>query len=1410
MKQIPLAIASALLLVLFAPLAVSAAPAAAPAALVTPGGDRPGGAWDGVPTRPSVRQPEPLWSLRTGIRKGIDDQTLPGEISAAPDAAVLKNGFFPEATVLLADFQESATLVGPGDVAGLTATKPLLVIPSGGLAGFASSRFFRAGLAEYARSGGTVICFAQRRGGDYAALPVPEGSTIEAAGWTEDGGALFRSSLATGDHPILAGIGNTLPSIETDGSFGTLPAGARVLLERLDGRPTLALYPFGKGWIAVTTLFSDVSAGEGMLNDDERILVRNLVLWAKSGGDGTRIVSGQTVTADFTVRGPEQGESSFVKVSVMGPSKDKPVDERVIARILRSPASVLLPFSYTVPAGAPPGIYHLEYALLRGDSRPLGPAAESGVWFVLSPAQPAPRPVPPPSSTVRSCAGVGFSVSPRAENDGDRFRLRLRIARTSGPAGNCSLYARVGGAERYFTLRGGGETVSFDVPSRLSGKIAPYAIYHGDGRAITRGVVPLVRPPRTGVSLDRPWYLPGERLTAAVKGLGRGSISLTGIGSSRNDIVSTDKTYGFSVPASLPRGAYPLSWEFEALNGKRLEGTVNVNVAGTQVRCLEASIVAPPDGGTGDRAARLQLEATQPLSAVVRLRLVSPSGSLRPAAERSVRLAAGPQDVEVPFAFEPDTAGIWQVRYEIDAPLPQGPGYTEAVPLAEGSVLVDAGDALVLALDADRPVYYEPAGGASVRTIVYGTDRRRVDVLLDGKRIARERTGSPGTTAFTTPLDDLAPGPHTVAAVMPGGALESRRDLPLVYGARLADLTVTLKTSDLTAPVLEVGVGVLNQGRAASGPCEASLYDGGPDSGGKLIKTFPVPPLEAGRTYVAIVKWPLAGHAGPHTLTAVVNRGRKIPESNESNDSAAVSFTVPDILLSLTTDKGSYRSDERIPYTVRLANFTDQTFRDLALGITTSDPDGKTGPPETVSIPRFAPGDDQLLDRTLNVASPREGIYLIAARLGTDKVLAADSMGITVLPTLLLNGSFEDTPAIASPCRPFTITYRAGSAGNVPPTNGSLKIEIRSSDRGQVVYAKQVPLWPSSGKIAIGKVEFPRGSYLLTLRGMAVNRQKGLTADLQLAQQPLTVEGPVQVVRARGSVPRVLVWAGGEDSTTIERALADKIVKDAFDGEGVYVKTVSTAQDFGNEAATGRYTVYALIEVHELLNVDRVLKSALTRGSGVVIVGSGDRTRSIAESLGFRFGTPVAGNSEYITFPSGSVIGLTGTLPVSGRILPPRKDGAKPVALFSDGRPAVLLDAGAGGTVVLVPFPITRSALDAGMTSLYSLFLRSAVLAAEPRREGGTGVASSQLLVSSPTGPVSARIAEILPPGAKVLWTSIPAESKNGMITFELTADREPVRIMTLYEPVGRGEAKTTIEVFSECEGRFVSQGKTE
>ena len=1407
-KHIPMLLTLILAVVIF-PIAASASPEPVQGpADVLPGGDHPGGAWDGIPPQSALRAPERQWSLRTGLRKGISDQMLDEEIAAAPDVAVLKSGFYPAWTGLLAEFRESAVIAEPDRIAGLAATAPVLIIPSGGLAGLAASEFFRAGLAEYVRSGGVVLCFSQQRGEDLSALPLPDHSklAVSGAGWSEDTGPLFRTSRVQAVHPVLLGMRSDPPSVETDGYLVANPPGATVLLARPDGHPTLILYPVGKGWVAVSALFSDYSFSAGLLDDEERALVRNAVLWAKSGGRMAAVPAGTRFSATITVPGPEQGAAAAVRLLVMENASAKVRDDRTIPLPAKAQEVITIPFAYEIPADAQPGIYHLEYAWKDGTGRQLTPPAETGAgWFAVMPPS-APAAAVPRAAAPLAPLPVAFTAMPALDHAGGSTRLNLTVRRLSGPSGAYDLFARSAGQERYFKITGDEATVSLELPKDAADRQIAYAVYEAGGRSQARGSVLVVPPQKNGAFVDRPGYRPGQTIKVRVTGLGLGAFSVTGLGAEYREHISKDRTYEIPIPPSLPAGVYALAWDFQTRTGLVRSGQIPLLISGTTVTCSgQALLKGPADG-----SARFRVTASAPTRATMQLRLVTPEGRILPPAKSAVTLAAGSQELSVPFALPRSEGGAWQLLYLLEAPLPEGPGFpAQPAPLASGRLLFDAGPAAILDVRTEQPLYLETARKPSVTVVIFTRERAQFSVTTDGKRTRTEQIATAGSRTVAVPLGSLAQGPHVVRASVATDDRESSRELRFLFGARLPDLALSLKTAGFSGLVLEVGVGILNQGKIASPHATASLFEGDPKAGGVLIRSFTVPPLQPGSQHVMIVPWPLERKAGPRTLVATVESGGTF-ELSSANNSTAFSLQVPEVLLSLNPGRSTYAADEEPTYDVGLVNFSGNIIKPLTVDIKVTDPQGRPAGSETVTIPEFAPGASQRFSLPLALAQPMEGTYIVAAQASSGRPLASDSTGISILPTLLLRGSLEGTPSVAVPCRTFTIRYDAKNAGNVPPVQGSLQLEIASKQNGQVVFSRDVPFALRPGSVTIGKVGFAQGDYAVVLRGSASAGGNRPGGDFLLAEQPLSVGLPVEAKLAPADFPRVLLWAGMEGATAIDRALAEKILKEAFDEEELYLTVVSTAEDFSRQALTGAYTSYVLLNADSIQDTIAVIRQGLAARRGVIIIGANDRSVAIADELGFRFGKPLTTLRPTISVPAGAVPGIAGTIPLSGTVLPPEKRGARPVAVFpEDGRPAVLLDDSAGGRIMVLPFSLTQSALDTGVPGMYAVLLRAAVQAVTPAQSEEGNVAAGEVLLTFPADPVRARVIVTLPEGAELLWTSVPGNIRRNAATFDITAAAAPRTVLYLYR-LRDANRKTATEVLYECDGKWVSQGKVE
>ena len=424
--------------------------------------------------------------------------------------------------------------------------------------------------------------------------------------------------------------------------------------------------------------------------------------------------------------------------------------------------------------------------------------------------------------------------------------------------------------------------------------------------------------------------------------------------------------------------------------------------------------------------------------------------------------------------------------------------------------------------------------------------------------------------------------------------------------------------------------------------------------------------------------------------------------------------------------------------------------------------------------------------------------------------LIAGSKESNTLPTLPLSGELDNTPRIVILCKPLTIQFSVKNTGSVNISSGMIGLAIKAAGTGRSVFVRQFPLTTGTNSIRIENMDFPQGEYTLTLKASAVNSEDSINREYTLAEQPLTVSAPILVKRDVSSIPRVLLWLS-RTGTPVQRVFAEKIVNEAFEGDGVYSMIVDTAEAFTDQAMSGDFNTAVLFETNDLLDRSDWLQDHVARGMGLVVIGPEDKTRMTAETFGFKFVEMPTTAPAMLLLSDDSGMALSGTIPVSGRVLLPQMKSAKPAAVLAgDKKPVVLIDTAGNGRVIVMPFSFTRSALDAGTTSLYSLLLRAAVHTAAPENDDQTGVSSIELLVSALSGPVRARVVETLPAGTRVIWTNAEGTVKNNPLLYDLIADKEPQRLLYVYQPPAGSKTPTFSEVFFECNGNLVSQGKIE
>jgi hypothetical protein len=270
---------------------------------------------------------------------------------------------------------------------------PVLLVPTGGFYGLKNVESLKARLEEYVKNGGTLVVFGQQFGRDWGLLPVPlnaengEWNLVSGFGYQQDQSCTFNSVYIDTYHPILSVFSTSLANIGVDGYFTSYPEDTTVLLRRTaNGQPAMILYPYGKGFVLASTLYTDFAFTHHQANQDEINLVQNIISWAKKPVELPEIKPGETVSVSVEIKNYMDVDAASVKFSILDPNR-KVISEQTISQAIGAGQSVIIPFSYSSAASASLGIYHIDYTLLDPQGNVIQPQAEtdSGRFVVSNP-----------------------------------------------------------------------------------------------------------------------------------------------------------------------------------------------------------------------------------------------------------------------------------------------------------------------------------------------------------------------------------------------------------------------------------------------------------------------------------------------------------------------------------------------------------------------------------------------------------------------------------------------------------------------------------------------------------------------------------------------------------------------------------------------------------------------------------------------------------------------------------------------------------------------------------------------------------------------------------------------------------------------------------------------------------------
>jgi hypothetical protein len=354
-----------------------------------------------------------------------------GDSSAADDTldvAVLDQGFASGAKRTIESFGEPSLRVPPEMLSAEQALMhPVLFIPTGGLHGLSQNEQLRTGLERYLAGGGTAVVSAQQLGSDFSAVPTPDGRPIGAWGWHEDNSCYTNAAYIDTFHPILASQSTSLVSSNIDGYFDSIPENAIVLLRRVkNGLPAMFMYPYGAGWVIVSSSYDDWG-GFNQTGPGARAIIRDAIAWAKKPAELPIHAPGSTVSIALRVKNVTELPAAQVKLVLMSPSRDRVVAEQAVSQALGPVETAEVPFSHALAADAELGIYHIDYELLDDAGETVQPLAEEDSGRIVVAR-------PPPPSAYRAPDLQLSIVMPEGEEvlAGQPARFRYRLSNRAG------------------------------------------------------------------------------------------------------------------------------------------------------------------------------------------------------------------------------------------------------------------------------------------------------------------------------------------------------------------------------------------------------------------------------------------------------------------------------------------------------------------------------------------------------------------------------------------------------------------------------------------------------------------------------------------------------------------------------------------------------------------------------------------------------------------------------------------------------------------------------------------------------------------------------------------------------------------------------------------------------------------
>jgi tripartite motif-containing protein 71 len=378
-------------------------------------------------------------------------------------------------------------------------------------------------------------------------------------------------------------------------------------------------------------------------------------------------------------------------------------------------------------------------------------------------------------------AGINLNVNATLDKpyyaEGETAHLTLNIQSTNpNPQ---SFFARVNyngfESQQPFTLSGS-QAIFFDIPlPQITGEKLFYGIYHESGRSIHLNSLYIHKQGDVlTIATDKQVYNLGDLVSVTVSGNASGSMTLSGPGGYEETFAFTGSaTKAFVLPLTMTAGTYYVNAQLVASNPGTITVSQPFDVAGLQVKVLECQNDKGKYASSDTITTNFTIFSNKAMPAVLKTWIVDPKGQYTSGGENPINLSST-ENLLVTYSSPLATSlsGIHRLTYGI---------YSGSLLLVSGSEAFDVGDAILLGISTDKRDYPTNTESVNVTLSLFGSVNADLQLELDGNVVKSESITLNGFLTYTTQLQNITPGPHTLKATLTAGGLKSTKETSFTY-----------------------------------------------------------------------------------------------------------------------------------------------------------------------------------------------------------------------------------------------------------------------------------------------------------------------------------------------------------------------------------------------------------------------------------------------------------------------------------------------------------------------------------------------------------------------------------------------------------------------------------------------------